>query len=156
MSDSGDTVDAGDAGDNSDGGDKGDGGDSGNGGDGDDKNYRWAVLLASSWRSSSSSSVAAAASSSCLATTAVLVTLLIHISFGKDNLLVRSGVILYKYCNFRKYGLPLDEKRGIIAEQVFPVFLENFFGACFGFEGERHICSRNTNFCGRSAEKLWM
>ena len=36
------------------------------------------------------------------------------------------------YSNFRNYAPPLDEKGGIIAEQVFPVFSENFVGACFG------------------------
>ena len=36
------------------------------------------------------------------------------------------------YSHFRNYAPALDEKGGIIAEKVFPLFSENFFGAYFG------------------------
>ena len=38
----------------------------------------------------------------------------------------------FLYSHFRNYAPALDEKGGIIAEKVFPLFSENFFGAYFG------------------------
>ena len=47
--------------------------------------------------------------------------------FSKQPPLINQGTVISAIM-----PPPLDEKRGIIADKVFPLFSENFFGAYFG------------------------